>query len=131
MQAELIPRGPAGRELVVPRHVVEPEEKVLRTSSKVVELRGEGLVVLVDIVSALTRAVEADAVGAGIVVEGRGPVPADAGLPRTGPVMRAGEEVARFLPRCHVERRNSDYRQSQKLQFYTGFRFPFLTGEPV
>ena len=73
--------------------MVEPKEKVLGAGGKVVELGGEGLVVLVNIVGALAGTVEAYAVLIGLVVEHGRPVGTGAALPGAWSVVGAAEDV--------------------------------------
>ena len=73
-----LPERAAVRQLVVPRHPVEPQQQVLRRRRRRRPALAERRAVLTDVVAARGRAVEADAAGVGAVVVDRRPV----GAPR-------------------------------------------------
>ena len=104
LMAEFVPERTAVLHLVVPRHVVEPGEQVLRTGIDVVVELAECLRILLDIGGTRRGAVEAHTDSVGLVVVGWGPVGTHAlgSVPRLWSVMvGAGKDVVN-AQRHHV-----------------------------
>src|SRR5205085_7883964 len=103
VEGQLVPHRPARTHPVIPRHVMEPEQKFFRAGAQVGEAVADGRTVLTDGVAARRRAVEAEAARVGPMIVDRVPVGARLLVPpRRGAIVVPAPHEVMKAERRHV-----------------------------
>src|SRR5260370_1802203 len=103
MQSYLVPQHSAGTHSTIPRHMMKPQQKVLRTSIQVRKLIADRLMILANRIAAGRGAVESDSFGISTMVINRIPIIARLRIPpRSLTVVMAAPKKMVQSQRCHV-----------------------------